>query len=168
MLNGPPGVGKSAVLAELRGLHDGTVAITGDALRVFAPPNARAHLGGGATFKVAGALAARYLELGAPRVVFEYVFLRPAHFRDFGEALPAHVALQIFTLWAPLEPLLAREEARPERERVTVGVADSWHEMRRNVTAMGQIIDVEALSPGSIAARIHEFATQAAELSVSR
>ena len=167
VLNGAPCVGKTSVLAELSALHRGTVAISGEALRAFAPPDARAHLGGGATFKVAGALAAAYLQLGAVRVVFEYVFLRAAHFRYFGEALPAHVTVQIFTLWAPLELLLERDYRRPESQRAGVGIADNCREMQQNLASMGRIVDVEASAPARLAARIHELARQATAASLS-
>lgn len=168
IVNGPPGAGKSSATAELRVLLPGSVAISGDALRAFAPLDARAQLGGGATYRVAGALARAYLELGAERVIFDYVCLRTAHFRYFTEALPAGVALHVFTLWPPLDTLLERQRqarsahpgaARPgalrEREQ-TPGVVDCHREMSQNLASMGEVLDSALLGPALIARRIHE------------
>ena len=156
IVNGPPGAGKSSVSAELRLLFPSSVAISGDALRAFAPADVRATLGGGATYRAAGALARAYLELGAERVIFDYLCLRAAHVRNFSEALPATVALHVFTLWPPLETLLEREQrAQPARSR-TPGVADSYQEMARNLGALGEILDAASLDAALAARVIHE------------
>jgi len=153
IVNGPPAAGKTSVTAELRLLLPGTVAISGDDLRAFAPADARAHLGGGATYRVAGILCRAYLELGAPRVIFDYTCLRPAHFRYFAEALPAGQVAQVFTLWPPLEALLERESgAQPGVGKV----ADCHREMAQNIAAMGEILDDRALTPALVARFIHE------------
>ena len=161
VLNGPPGVGKSTVAAVLRAFVPGTVAISGDALRDFAPPNARAHLGGGATYRVGGALATSYLELGAERVIFDYVFLRPSHFRYFREALPVAVRAHVFTLWAPLEMVAAREAQRADGDRLGLAVRDCYLEMAENMAQMGEILDATGLDPAPLAQRIHELTANA-------
>lgn len=153
IVNGPPAAGKTSVTAELRLLLPGTVAISGDDLRAFAPPDARAHLGGGATYRVAGTLCRAYLELGAPRVIFEYTCLRPAHFRCFAEALPPGLVARIFTLWPPLETLLERERGGA---RAAGKAADCQREMAQNIAAMGEILDNGALTAASAARFIHE------------
>jgi chloramphenicol 3-O-phosphotransferase len=161
IVNGPPGVGKSTVTAILRMLVPGTVAISGDELRAFAPPDARAHLGGGATYRAGGALSAAFLELGAARVIFDYVFLRAAHFRYFLDALPETPA-RIITLWAPLETLVARELARSGRQRLGLAVRDCYQEMSQNLAQMGLIVDNDALTPEATAERVHELLANAA------
>ena len=153
IINGPPAAGKTSVAAELRQLLPGTVVISGDALRTFAPADARAHLGGGATYRVAGTLARAYLELGAARVIFDYLCLRPAHFRYFGEALPAGVEPKIFTLWPSLEILLERARGAP---RSGPEAANCQREMAVNLAKMGEIVDNAALSPALAARLIHE------------
>jgi predicted kinase len=153
IVNGPPGAGKTTVTAELRLLLPGTVAIAGDELRAFAPADARAYLGGGATYRVAGALARAYLELGAARVIFDYSCLRPAHFRYFSGALPAGIALRIFTLWPARETLLERVRQVP---RQGLDPADCQREMALNLSAMGEILDNGALAPALAARFIHE------------
>lgn len=156
IVNGPKGAGKSRVTAELRLLLPGTVAISGDALRGFAPADARAQLGGGATYRAAGALARAYLELGAVRVIFDYLFLRAAHFRYFSEALPSAIELKVFTLWPPLETLVERERlTQPVRAELSAP-ADGRREMAQNLGSMGEILDSAVLSPAELAALIHE------------
>jgi chloramphenicol 3-O-phosphotransferase len=156
IVNGPPRVGKSSVTAILRELVPGTVAISGGELRAFAPPDARAHLGGGATYRIAGALTRAFLELGAARVIFDYVLLRPAHIRYFREALPDATSVHSFLLWAPLECLLARENERAERPPFALDVADCYREMAQNQAQLGELIDNTRVTAAEAAARIHE------------
>lgn len=166
IVNGPPAAGKSSVTAELRLLLPSTVAISGDALRGFAPEDARSQLGGGATHRVAGALARAYLELGATRVIFDYWFLRPAHFRYFAEALPIGTEPRVFTLLPPVQALLDREQpevaTRVTRERPTA--ADCHREMARNLSVMGEILDSAALRPAELARLVHERCSSNAPL----
>jgi len=159
IVNGPPSAGKTSVTDELRNSLPGTVAISGDALRAFAPADARTQLGGGATYRAAGALARAYLELGAARVIFDYPCLRAAHVRYFGEALPTGIELKIFTLWPTLELLEEREQRKrlmhPARARAPA-VADCYREMAKNLGAMGEVLEAGALSPAQLASLIHQ------------
>lgn len=155
--------------AELRRLAPSCVAISGEVLRAFAPADVRAQLGGGATYRVAGALARAYLELGAERVIFDYLCLRAAHLRYFSEALPEGIELKVFTLWPPLETLLERERARlarvvsDTREGVQrPGVADCYREMASNLPSLGETLDTAELSPALAAGLIHERCSQLA------
>jgi hypothetical protein len=52
------------------------------------------------TYRAAAALSAAYLAMGAPRVVFDYVFSRPSHLRHFLDALDvsAKTPVLMFTL----------------------------------------------------------------------
>jgi len=162
IINGPKAAGKTTVTAELRLLLPETVAISGDALRAFAPADVRAHLGGGATYRVAGVLTRAYLDLGATRVVFDYSFLRAAHFRYFNEALPSGLVPKVFTLWPPLETLLEREHSAQGTATRMPGAADCQREMAQNIAVMGEILDDGALTPALVARFIHERCVEAA------
>jgi len=162
ILNGPPGVGKTTVAAILRKFVASTVVISGDELRAFAPEDVRAHLGGGATYRAAGALAATFLRLGAERVIFEYVFLRRAHFDNWGESLRECVAPRVITLWAPLDVVIAREKTRRGPPRLGHAVSDCYREMSANSAAMGKIIETATLSAEAVAARVHELSSKGA------
>ena len=165
IVNGPNAAGKTSVTAALKLLLPGTVAISGDALRAFAPADIRTHLGGGATYRAAGALTRAYLELGAPRVVVDYSFLRVAHFRYFKEALPSGVLPKVFTLWPPLETLLEREHcasASASASGQRLRPADSRREMAQNLAVMGEMIDNGGLSPALAARLIHERCAESA------
>lgn len=61
------GVGRSTVSRILANRWDGTINISGDALRHFAPANARDHLGAGSTYRAGAALVASYMQMGARR-----------------------------------------------------------------------------------------------------
>ena len=161
IVNGPNAAGKTSVTAALRLLLPGTVAISGASLRAFAPADVRAHLGGGATYRVAGALTRAYLDLGATRVIFDYSFLRAAHFRYFNEALPSGLVPKVFTLWPPLEILLERERSAQGTATRIPGAVDCQREMAQNITAMGQILDDGSLTPALVARFIHERCVEA-------
>ncbi|MFO0619235.1 MAG: ABC transporter ATP-binding protein, partial [Polyangiaceae bacterium] len=102
IINGPPGVGKTTVSRCLSALLPGTVCIEGDRLRAFAPEEPRRHLGGGSTFRAASALSRAYLQMGAPRVLFDYVFLRRSHVQYFCDSA-VELKVFLFTLWADLD-----------------------------------------------------------------
>jgi chloramphenicol 3-O-phosphotransferase len=156
IINGPPGVGKSSVAAQLRTLAPGTVAICGAQLRAFAPPDARAHLGGGATYRVASARASAFIQLGAKRVLFEYEFLRASHLAYFRDALTVPAELHVFTLWAPLECVVERSGGAPDARRHGLTLSDAYREMAMNSSQLGQIVETERLAPEQIARHIHE------------
>lgn len=157
ILNGPPGVGKTTLAATLRSFVPGTVSISGDELRAFAPADARAHLGGGATYRAGGVLSAAFADMGAARVLFDYVFLRPAHFRYFREALPVALSVHVFTLWAPLEIITERDRARAGGQRLGLKLRDTYSEIEQNLPEMGEIIDASSAQAEQLALRIHEL-----------
>src|SRR5437868_4785017 len=111
LLNGPAAVGKTTVSGLLAARTTGTIHISGDVLRRFAPADpelARAALGPGSTYHVGGALAAAYLQLGAQTVIFDYVFETPLQLDRFSTQLPPGISLSVITLWAALETLRRR------------------------------------------------------------
>lgn len=163
ILNGPPGVGKSTVAACLRGLVPGTVLIDGDALRKFTPENARECLGGGSTYRAAAALAGAYVAMGAPRVVFDYVFLNRRHVAYFTGSLREGLHPQIFTLWAPLDVVAARESVRPNRARLGGAVSECHAEIAANLGDLGHVVDAQGSDPLRIAWHVHELVQSGTE-----
>jgi predicted kinase len=161
VLNGPAGVGKSTVSQHLRELVPGTVAISGDALRSFVPGNARDFLGGGSTYRAAAALTNAYLAMAAPRIVFDYVFSHPAHIEYYCKALGrTDVAIYLFTLWAPLELVVARELARPGRDRLAPAVVHECHaEIAENLERLGHVIENIDRDACDVAGAIHDLVT---------
>jgi predicted kinase len=158
VLNGPAGVGKSTVSQHLRELLPGTVAIEGDALRSFVPGNARDYLGGGSTYRAAATLTNAYLAMGAPRIVFDYVFSHRAHLDYFRTALgSAEVPVYLFTLWAPLEVVVAREGARSGRRPLGAAVKECHAEIEQNLAQLGHVVENPDGAVGRLAEQIHEL-----------
>jgi chloramphenicol 3-O-phosphotransferase len=150
LLNGPAGVGKSSVAAHLAVLAPGSVSIRGDDLRAFAPADARTHLGPGSTYRAGATLAAAYLDMGAPRVIFEYVFEGPSQVELFRRAVPS-LPVYLFTLWAPLEVIQAREEQRPNRRRLGGRVEGCYRALEANLEQLGVVVPTTDLSPEQVA-----------------
>lgn len=135
----------------------GTVCISGDALRVFAPTAARELLGPGSTYRAAAQLAAFYLEAGAVRVIFEYVFETPTQIEYFSAGLDFAIPRQVVTLWASPETLEARDALRGSGTRQGPRVAESFSTMSAQVRRFGCVVDTEACAATEVAARIHRF-----------
>ncbi|WP_143348453.1 AAA family ATPase [Ensifer adhaerens] len=140
IINGPAGVGKSTVSRILASRWDGAINISGDALRHFAPENVREHLGAGSTYRAGAALVASYVEMGARRVLFDYVFERPESITLFQGQLPLNLSVHVFTLWAPLETVVQREANREGRSRMGDAVVATFEAIQPNLHALGRVI----------------------------
>jgi len=158
IINGPPAVGKSAVAAALRELMSGSVCIPGDTLRHFASAQARAELGPGSTYRAAAALASFYLEAGATRVIFEYVFESPRQLQYFEARLCSSTARQVVTLWASLATLEVRDSRRAGVARQGARVRECVSSMTPHLQSLGWVVDTEDLAANEVAGRIHQFA----------
>lgn len=140
LINGPPGVGKSSVSQCLALSVPGTVCVSGDAIRGFSPPDARTHLGPGSTYRAISALTRAYLDMGAPRVIAEYVFTRPSHVAQALDGLSPSVPVTVVTLWAELPAVLVRAR---ERDRASVSpeaVERAWREIAAHLPELGEVI----------------------------
>lgn len=160
IINGPPGVGKTTASRALADLQPGTVCIHGDDLRAFAPEDARAHLGGGSTYRAGATLACKYLQMGAPRVLFDYCFLRPGHLRYFAEELPLGVPMRVFTLWAPLATVQTRERSRAGRSPLGAAVQECHAEMERHLGDLGTTVDTARVDPSELVRTLAELLAQ--------
>ena len=133
------------------------MAISGDALRAFAPDDTRAHLGGGSTYRAAAALATAYLSMGASRIIFDYVLLAPEHVTYFRTELRGDARVYLFTLWAPLKVIVARERARPGRAPLGPRVVEGYAELERNLDRMGHVLSTVEGGADAVARTIHEL-----------
>ena len=140
VINGPAGVGKTTVSRVLARSHPGTINIAGDALRDFAPEDVRTSLGRGSTYRAGAALAAAYLAMGATRVIFDYVFDDAEKLDLFCSGLPRETPVFVFTLWAPIDPVIDLEANRVGRERMGHAVVGTYEAIERNLHKLGWVV----------------------------
>lgn len=89
-------------------------------------------------------LAARYVRAGYDLVVFEYCFEEPAHVRRFMDAYEGTAPVSVFTLWAPLAVVQARETSRAGRDPLGGRVAACHRTMERNLAGLGEVVPTAA------------------------
>ena len=157
ILNGPAGAGKTTVARRLVAWHPNTVCISGDAVRAFAPADpaaTRGLLGGGSTYRAAASLVTSYYEMGARRVIFEFVFETPSHVAHFNSACPPDVVTQLVTLWAPVAVLQARAAARAGREPFGDRIAASARAMESCIDRLGTVITTDGRTVDDIAREV--------------
>lgn len=141
LINGPAGVGKTTVASRLKLRVPGTVCVHGDQILAFSPPDVRVHLGAGSTFRAGAALVREYVEMNAPRVLFDYVFSNAAHISRFCRWLAPDTMVHVFTIWAPLEAVRQREAARTEREPLGARVIETYATLQENLSQLGWLTE---------------------------
>lgn len=157
LLNGPAGVGKTTVSRSLAAKLDGTVCISGDDLRAFAPSDARSIFGPGSTYRVGAALAEAYFGMGARRVIFEYVFESARQVEYFRNGVPTERQLHLVTLWAPWDLLIVRAATGRERHNLAEDQIRKCHAaITANRSQLGWILDTTSTSADNAARAIHE------------
>lgn len=160
LLNGPAGVGKTTIGRSLAHLSPDAVCIHGDTLRDFVVTRTSAHIHTGMAYVNGAALAKNYLHAGYERVVFEFVFERPAHIERFLHAFDAPDPVSMFMLWAPLATVMAREQARVNRERLGERVEACYRTLEKQLDQLGMIVPTDGRSPDEIAGSINALCKQ--------
>lgn len=153
VINGPAGVGKTTICKHLASSFPGTISISGDAIRDFSPNDARDWLGPRSTYRASATLISSYLAMGARRILFDYVFETRDSMEWFCGLLPPNTPIHFFTIWAPLDTVVAREAARPGRERLGGRVLQTYEALHRNLHCLGEIVE-NTDAPESVTERI--------------
>jgi len=159
ILNGPAGVGKSAVGRALAALVPSGVCIHGDDLKAFIVTRQEGAVRGGLAYINGAMLAENFLDAGYTRVVFEFVFEMPTAVGRFLDAFAPAMPVHLFTLWAPLEVTVAREASRAYRDRTGGNLGNRVVECHRTMTMhldqLGEIVENVGRSADETAAHIH-------------
>ncbi|MGY4748297.1 hypothetical protein ACVNHC_00375 [Pannonibacter sp. Q-1] len=159
IINGPAGVGKTSVSLKLAGMLPGTINISGDAIRWFAPPDAGQYLGPGSTYRAGASLTSAYLGMGAPRIIFEYVFDAAEKISRFCRWLPPDTPVYLFTIWAPIEAVIEREATREGREPLGDLTIQTYRAFERNLRSLGCMVQ-NTISPEVAASEIFTKITE--------
>jgi predicted kinase len=141
VLNGPPGVGKTTVGRQLAATARNGVCIHGDDIKHFVVSREPGTVPSGMTYVGGAAVADTFLDAGYDLVVFEFIFSDASQVARFSSALRARVQIKLFTLWASLSAVEARELARVGRRPLGPRVAQCWHELHANLDQLGTLID---------------------------
>lgn len=74
-------------------------------------------------------------------MLFDYIFETRDSIEWFSGLLPAATPIHFFTVWAPLDTVVAREAARSGRERLGDRVLQTYEALHRNLHSLGEIIE---------------------------
>ncbi len=154
LLNGPAGVGKTTVGRMLAGRASNGACIHGDDLKEFIVSRQASAVSTGLAYVNGASIAANFVEAGYELVVFEFVFERRRYVDRFLGAFPLAVPVHLFTLWAPLETVTARERNRSDRDRLGDRVVTCYEAISRNRDALGIFVNTEDATPEVIAETI--------------
>jgi chloramphenicol 3-O-phosphotransferase len=150
ILNGPPGVGKTTTGRVLAGRFADAACIHGDDLKNFIvrrTPAVRGQLG----YRNGASIATNFVEAGYQMVIFEYVFESSDGVAAFLDAYRGTAPVHLFTLWAPLSTVVARERARTGRRPLGDQVSASYGAIERNLHDLGDVIDTTTSTPATVA-----------------
>jgi len=157
LLNGPAGVGKTTVGRALATLVPNGACVHGDCLKHFVVARVDGAVSGGLGYVNGATVAANFIDAGYDLVVFEYVFEHPSHIDRFLASFRGSAPVHLFTLWAPLHVVIARERARAGRERLGERVIACYRAIEGQLTHLGYRVDTVDLPAGEVAHRIYRL-----------
>lgn len=159
IINGPAGVGKTTVSAELARMLPGTINISGDAIRWFAPSDAHKYLGHGSTYRAGASLTSAYIEMRAPRIIFDFVFDAADKVSKFCQGLPTDTPIHLFTVWAPIEMVIEREATRDGRDPLGELTIETYRAIENNLKSLGRTV-LNTTTPEAAACEICDLVAQ--------
>lgn len=152
VLNGPAGVGKTTTARALAATARNGAAIHGDSLRDFMITRRSADVRQGLGYRNGASVASNFIKAGYELVVFEYVFETPAGIDSFCEAYDADAPVHFFTLWAPLDVVVARARERQRHPGLGNRVEACYRAVASSLGQLGPVVDTSEQSPPDVVA----------------
>jgi chloramphenicol 3-O-phosphotransferase len=160
ILNGPAGIGKTTTARALATVVENGAAIHGDDLRDFVVTRRDGSVRQGLGYRNGASVASNFIEGGFDLVVFEYVFETPGGLEKFRDAYSARAPVHFFTLWAPLDVVVAREEGRSGRQPLGSRVQACYRTMESNLESLEPLVHTAGRPVDAVVSEILERCTQ--------
>jgi chloramphenicol 3-O-phosphotransferase len=154
IVNGPAGVGKTTTARILAALGRSGACVHGDDLKGFIVRR-DAPVATGLGYRNGATVAGNFIAGGYDLVVFDYVFESPAGIEVFLGAYTASAPVHLFTLWADLPTVLAREAQRHDTRQPLGDRVRACHAaMERHLDELGEIVDTSHRDARAVAAEV--------------
>jgi RimJ/RimL family protein N-acetyltransferase len=154
VVNGPAGVGKTTTARSLAAIARSAACVHGDDLKGFIVRR-DAPVATGLGYRNGATVAGNFIAGGYDLVVFDYVFEDPAGVEVFLDAYSASAPVHLFTLWADLPTVLAREAQRHDTRRPLGDRVRACHAaMERHLDELGEVVDTSDRDVRAVVAEI--------------
>jgi RimJ/RimL family protein N-acetyltransferase len=154
IVNGPAGVGKTTTARSLAAMARSGACVHGDDLKGFIVRR-DAPVATGLGYRNGATVAGNFIAGGYDLVVFDYVFEDPAGIEVFLDAYTAAAPVHLFTLWADLPTVLAREAQRHDTRRPLGDRVRACHAtMASHLDELGEVLDTSRRDARIAAAEI--------------
>jgi len=141
IVNGPAGVGKTTTARSLAAMGRSSACVHGDDLKSLIVRR-DAPVATGLGYRNAATVAGNFIAGGYDLVVFDYVFEDPTGLEVFLDAYTASAPVHLFTLWADLPTVLAREALRHGTRRPLGDRVRACHAaMESHLDELGEVVD---------------------------